>query len=41
MKPSIGSSMTSNPFAERKDREVLPNAIKNPKIAKSFSKTCS
>lgn len=36
----MGSSMTSNPFLDRKDCVLLPKAIKNPNIAKSLSKTC-
>lgn len=39
-KPSIGSFITSKPLADRKDFVLLPKAIKNPNIAKSFSKTC-
>lgn len=35
--PSIGLSIAPNPFEERKDCVVLPKAMKNPNIAKSFS----
>lgn len=35
--PSIGLSIAPNPFAERNDCVVLPKAMKNPNIAKSFS----
>jgi len=41
MKSSIGSSRVSKPFVKRNDLVLLPKAIKNPKTAKSFSKTCS
>ena len=33
MKSSSGSSRVSKPFAKRKDRVLLPKAIKNPNIA--------
>jgi hypothetical protein len=41
MESSIGSSRVSKPFAKRNVRVLLPKAIKNPNIAKSFSKTCT
>lgn len=41
MKSSIGSSRVSKPFVKRNDLVLLPKAIKNPKTAKSFSKTCT
>ena len=37
---SIGFSSASKPFAAKKDCVLLPKAMKNPKIAKSLSKTC-
>lgn len=40
MKSSTGSSRVLKPFDKRKDRVLLPKAMKNPNIAKSFSKTC-
>jgi hypothetical protein len=37
---STGFSSELKPFAAKKDWVLLPKAMKNPKIAKSLSKTC-